>query len=69
MQIGGAEFTMGVARDTDDLDDFTMALKCVVFGMNMEDTETVFQALSKTLLELDSELEIEKVTHDKTNLN
>ena len=69
MKIGGAEFTMGVARETEDLDDFSMALKCVVFGMSMEDTNTVFEALSKTLLELDSELEIEAVTHDKTNLN
>ena len=70
MQIGGAEFTMGVSRETNDTGNYSMALKIVVFGMDtMQTSQAVFERLSSTLLEFDPELEIAEAKGDKANLN
>ena len=70
MQIGGAEFTMGVSRETNDTGNYSMALKIVVFGMDtMQTSQAVFERLSSTLLEIDPELEIAEAKGDKANLN
>jgi len=70
MQIGGAEFTMGVSRETNDTGNYSIALKIVVFGMDtMQTSQAVFERLSSTLLEIDPELEIAEAKGDKANLN
>ena len=70
MEIGGAEFVMGVSKDTNDPDDFTMALKLEVYGMDsMETAQTVFEKLSQTLLSMDSQLELSEIKGDQTHIN
>ena len=70
MQIGGAEFTMGVSRETNDTGNYSMALKIVVFGMDtMETAHAVFERISATLVDMDPELEIADVEGVKSNLN
>lgn len=70
MVIGGAEFTIGVSKETTDPDDFSLALKIVVFGMDtMETTEMVGHELTKALLKLDPELEIKEHEYDKSDLH
>lgn len=70
MEIGGAEFVMGVSKDTNAPDDFTMALKLVVYGMDsMETAQTVFEKLSQTLLSMDSQLELSEIKGDQTHIN
>ena len=70
MEIGGAEFVMGVSKDTTDPDDVTMALKLVVYGMDsMETAQTVFEKLSQTLLSMDSQLELSEIKGDQTHIN
>ena len=70
MQIGGAEFTMGVSRETNDTGNYSIALKIVVFGMDtMQTSQAVFERLSSTLLEIDPELEVAEAKGDKANLN
>ena len=70
MEIGGAEFVMGVSKDTNDPHDFTMALKLVVYGMDsMETAQTVFEKLSQTLLSMDSQLELSEIKGDQTHIN
>ena len=69
MQIGGAEFTMGVSRETNDTGNFAMALKIVVFGMDtMETAQAVYERLSTILIDMDPELEIAEVKGDKAYL-
>lgn len=70
MVIGGAEFTIGVSKETTDPDDFSLALKIVVFGIDtMETAEIIGQELTKTLLKLEPELEIKDHEHDKSDLH
>ena len=59
MEIGGGEFVMGVSKKTENPDDFSMALKMVVYGMDsLETAQSVFEKLSETLLALDPQLQI-----------
>ena len=54
MVIGGAELTVGISKDTEDPDDFSMALKIVIFGMDgLETTEIVSKSIMDTLRTLD----------------
>ena len=70
MRIEGAEFVLGVSKETDDLDDYAMALKLVVFGMDsMETANIVFERLSEALLALDPQLELSEVKGDKSHIN
>ena len=70
MHIGGAEFVMGVSLETDDMDDYAMALKIIVYGMDNNDTvNQVFEALSQALLKLDPQLELAEIKGDKSHIN
>tara|TARA_R100000329_G_scaffold145994_1_gene132116 strand:- start:663 stop:875 length:213 start_codon:yes stop_codon:yes gene_type:complete len=70
MHIGGAEFVMGVSQETDDMDDYSMALKIIVYGMDNNDTvNKVFEALSQALLTLDPQLELAEIKGDKSHIN
>ena len=69
MQIGGAEFTMGVARDNAP-GNVSTALKIIVYGMeDLETAQAVFERISATLMDIDPELEIAEVKGDKAKLN
>jgi hypothetical protein len=70
MVIGGAELTVGISKDTQDPDDFSMALKVVVFGMDgLETTEIISKAIMDTLLTLDPELEIKEVDNGQSDFH
>jgi hypothetical protein len=70
MEIGGAELTIGISKDTQDPDDFSMALKVVVFGMDgLETTEIISKAIMDTLLTLDPELEIKEVDNGQSDFH
>ena len=59
MEIGGAEFVLGVSKKTEDPDDISMALKMVVYGMDsLETAQSVFEKMTETLLALDPQLQI-----------
>ena len=69
MQIGGAEFTMGVSKNNTP-GDVSTALKIVVYGMeDLETAQAVFERISATLIDMDPELELAEVKGDKSNLN
>ena len=70
MVIGGAELTVGISKDTEDPDDFSMALKIVIFGMDgLETTEIVSKSIMDTLRTLDPELEIKEVESGQSDLH
>ena len=70
MHIGGAEFVMGVSQETDDMDDYSMALKIIVYGMDNNDTvNQVFEALSQALIKLDPQQELAEIKGDKSHIN
>ena len=70
MEIGGAEFNMGVAKSEDGKKEVTMALKIVVYGMDsLETAEAVCHRLTTTLLDMDPELELAEIKNNKSALN
>ena len=70
VEIGGAEFTIGVSKSTDNPDDQSLALKIVVYGMDsLETTENVLERLAQTLLDIDPELHLEEIKGEKSDLN
>jgi len=70
MQIGGAEFTMGFAKEAEDCEDPKVALKVVVFGMdNIETAQSVYSKIAAVLRDMDPELELAEIRSDKSTLN
>jgi hypothetical protein len=70
VEIGGAEFTIGVSNSTDDPDDRSLALKMVIYGMDsLETTENVLERLAQTLLDIDPELQLQEIKGEKSDLN
>ena len=70
VEIGGAEFTIGVSKSTDDPDDQSLALKIVVYGMDsLETTENVLERLFQTLQDIDPELQLQESNKEKSALH
>ena len=70
MYIGGAEFTIGLSKEKNEIDDDSIALKIIVYGMdNMETANEVFEVLSQTLVNLDPELVLAELKGDKSHIN
>ena len=70
MQIGGAEFVLGLSKDLNEDNEYLMGLKLTVYGIDsMETTQKIFEALSEVLLDLDSGLELAAVDGEKSHIN
>ncbi|MDC0190224.1 hypothetical protein OAJ77_03225 [Rhodospirillales bacterium] len=70
VEIGGAEFTIGVSKSTDNPDDQSLALKIVVYGMDsLETTENVLERLFQTLQDIDPELQLQESNKEKSALH
>ena len=70
VEIGGAEFTIGVSQNTEDSVDRSLALKVVIYGMDsLETADIVLERMLSTLVDIDPQLEMAELKYDKAAMN